>query len=68
MELLEQQESEQPEPLELTPQCNEAIAAINKYGDFTWFASDDLTRLPPPTMNEWMNIPEEIEGEEIPFN
>lgn len=48
--------------------CNEAIAAINKYGDFTWFASDDLTRLPPPTMNEWMNIPEEIEGEEIPFN
>ncbi len=43
---------------------NEAISEIGKYGDVEWFCSDSATDI---HMLDFMNIPEEVTTDEIPF-
>jgi hypothetical protein len=43
-----------------------AVETISTYGDFEWFISDDPCK--PPISMDFMNIPEDIEGEEIPWD
>lgn len=46
--------------------ADDAIESISEYGDFEWFASDDTT----PTAvvpGVFMNLPEEIDDEDVPF-
>lgn len=51
---------------------DEALKAINKYGDAEWFLSDDVSPEPqakPDFMSlDFMNIPEGLDSEYIPFN
>ena len=47
-------------------ECDEAIAAINKYGDFEEFVNGP-PKLPFP-LEEFMNIPEGVSEDGIPFN
>ena len=46
--------------------ADDAVDAINKYGDFEWFVSDDPYISPEP-VPDFMTIPEGIEDDEIPF-
>lgn len=49
---------------------DEAIESISEYGDFEWFASDD-PYIPKPKFDplpDFMNIPEGIDADEIPWN
>lgn len=45
---------------------DEAVKDISKYGDFEWFTSDDP--VPKPIDMSFMNIPEDAEGDTIPFD
>jgi len=44
--------------------CDEAIKAIEKYGDFEQFVSGSPISLPN---DDFMNIPEDLDGDEMPF-
>ena len=53
---------------------DDAIDTISQYGDFEWFASDDpytpekIKKVEQSTFNlDFMNLPEEISDEEVPF-
>lgn len=46
---------------------DDAVESVSKYGDFEWFVSDD-PYISPPRPEDFMNIPEDCEDEELPFN
>ena len=46
---------------------DDAVSAISQYGDFEWFVSDD-PYIPKPRLDDFMNIPEDIDEECIPWN
>lgn len=46
---------------------NQAVATIEKYGDFEQFVSDDPIPKPQSSVNGFMNIPENA-GDEMPFD
>lgn len=46
---------------------DKAVEAISQYGDFEWFVSDDPYIPQPKTDPLFMNLPEEISDEEVPF-
>ena len=46
---------------------NQAVATIEKYGDFEQFVSDDPVPKPTFSVNGFMNIPENA-GDEMPFD
>ena len=44
------------------------LAEINQYGDAEWFASDDpYIDENNSEMEDFMNIPADVEGDEMPF-
>ena len=46
---------------------NDAIEVISKYGDYEWFVSDDPYIPKEKPLPDFMNIPDELEEEELPF-
>lgn len=46
---------------------DDAVSSISQYGDFEWFVSDD-PYIPKPRLDDFMNIPEDIDEECIPWN
>lgn len=46
-------------------QVNDAVEAISQYTDFEWFVSDDTDANPLP---DFMNIPENVNGDAVPFD
>ena len=49
---------------------DDAIESISQYGDFEWFASDDpyVPKEKTKPLPDFMNIPEDIDDEELPFD
>ena len=45
---------------------DDAVESISEYGDFEWFVSDD-PYVPQIKMEDFMNIPEDVVGDEMPF-
>lgn len=46
---------------------NEAVASIEKYGDYEWFVSED-PYVPKPTLSQFMNVPESADENGVPFD
>ena len=46
---------------------NNAIDAISKYGDYEWFISDDPYIPKEKPLPDFMNIPDDVDEEELPF-
>lgn len=46
---------------------NEAVASIEKYGDYEWFVSKD-PYVPKPTLSQFMNVPESADENGVPFD
>ena len=46
---------------------DDAVSSISEYGDFEWFVSDDPYISQSKLNEEFMNMPEEIDDEEVPF-
>lgn len=49
---------------------DDAIESISQYGDFEWFVSDDpyVPKEKTKPLPDFMNIPEDIDDEELPFD
>ena len=51
--------------------CEKAIEKINEFGDYNRFVSDEKYICNPkitPAADDFMNIPEDVEGDEMPFD
>ena len=46
---------------------NDAIESISQYGDYEWFVSDDPYIPKEKPLPDFMNIPDNIDGEEVLF-
>ena len=46
---------------------DDAIESISQYGDYEWFVSND-PYIPKPKLDDFMNIPEDVEEEGLPFD
>ena len=46
---------------------DDAVETISQYGDFEWFVSDD-PYIPKEKTPEWLKVPDDVEGEELPWD